>query len=437
MMRGLLIGAPASASGKTTLTLGLIRALKNAGHTVVSAKAGPDYIDPKFHQVASCDQCLNLDPWAMRPQTLHTLANDLAQAGDLLIVEGMMGLFDGARDGSGTSADLAQMLGLPIILVMDAASQSHSIAAVAQGFANYRQDCHISGIILNRIGSATHEKMLRDALAPTNIPVIGALPRDEAFSLPSRHLGLVQAGEHEDIEIFIGQVANVITDTLDLDMLRELAKPLKHDPDAVPYVPLPPLGQKIAVARDIAFEFTYPHLLQNWHQDGAEITFFSPLANQAPAADSDAIFLPGGYPELHAGRLAENQTFLDGLRAAANSNVLIYGECGGYMVLGDAITDEHGRDHAMAGLLPVHTSFAERCLHLGYRKLAPCREGTPWTQALSAHEFHYASITTQENADPLFTAVDATDNPLGAIGHRRGTVMGSFAHIIDYCPGVS
>ena len=436
-MRGLLIGAPASGCGKTTITLGLIRALKNAGHKVVSAKAGPDYIDPKFHCAASSGQCLNLDPWAMRAQTLHALAGNLAQAGDMLIVEAMMGLFDGARDGSGTSADLAQTLGLPVVLVMDAAAQSHSIAAVAQGFANHREDCRIAGIILNRAGSSAHEKMLRDALAPSHIPVVGALPRDAAFSLPSRHLGLVQAGEHKDIEIFIEQVANSISNNLDLELLVELSRPVKDDSDAVPYIPLPPLGQKIAVARDIAFEFIYPHFLTNWRQAGAEITFFSPLANEVPAPDSDAIFLPGGYPELHAGRLAGNQAFLNGLRQAAKSNVLIYGECGGYMVLGEALTDEHGRNHAMAGLLPVQTSFAERCLHLGYRKLEPCAGGTPWPQALSAHEFHYASITMQDKSGPLFDAVDATGSPLGAIGHRRGSVMGSFAHIIDYCPGIS
>ncbi len=433
-MRGLLIGAPASGCGKTTVTLGLIRALKNAGHDVVSAKAGPDYIDPKFHQAANSNMCFNLDPWAMRTQTLNALAGHIASSGDLFIVEGMMGLFDGAKDGSGTSADLAEKLGLPIILVMDVSSQSHSIAAIVRGFASHRENCHIAGIILNRVGSGAHEKMLRDAIHPLGIPVIGALPRDAVFSLPSRHLGLVQAGEHEDLEMFIEGVATRIGGNLDLDLLVELAQPLKTEIDAIHSIPLPPLGQNIAVARDIAFEFTYPHFLQSWREAGSEVSFFSPLANEAPRLNSDAIFLPGGYPELHAGRLSGNQNFLDSLRQAAQSNVVIYGECGGYMVLGEVLTDEHGHDHTMAGLLPVHTSFAKRKLHLGYRKLTPCTSGTPWVQTLSAHEFHYASVITQSDDGNLFTAVDAVDKSLGAMGHKRGTVMGSFAHIIDYCP---
>ncbi len=429
-MRGLLIAAPASGCGKTTLTLGLIRALINAGHDVTSAKAGPDYIDPRFHQAASSKTCINLDPWAMRHHTLLSLAHH--GSGELLIVEGMMGLFDGARDGTGTSADLSTLLGLPIILVMDAASQSHSIAA--SGFANHREDCHIAGIILNKVGSASHEKMLREALAPVGIPVIGALPRHEIFSLPHRHLGLVQAGEHEDLEKFISSVATCIGENLDLDLLAGLAQPLNPVTPSTSCAPLPPLGQNIAIARDIAFEFIYPHFLQGWREAGAELSFFSPLANEAPAQNSDAVFLPGGYPELHAAQLSGNQEFLEGLRKAADDQVLIYGECGGYMVLGEVLTDAHGVNHPMAGLLPVHTSFAQRKLHLGYRKLTPSATGTPWEMPLSAHEFHYASITKQGKGKQLFDAVDATGFSVGTMGQRCGTVMGSFAHIIDYCP---
>ncbi len=436
-MRGLLIGAPASGGGKTTVTLGLIRALIQAGHNIASAKAGPDYIDPRFHQVAGSSTCFNLDPWAMREQTLMSLVTSATEANDLLIVEGMMGLFDGARDGTGSSADLAEMLNLAVILIIDAASQSHSVAAIAKGFASHRQGCHIAGIILNSVGSAAHEKMLRDALAPLEIPVIGTLRRDAVFALPHRHLGLVQAGEHDNLEAFIEAVATHIGDNLDLEQMVKLAQPVKPWSTSAPLVPVPPLGQNIAIARDIAFEFTYPHFLQHWRDAGAGISFFSPLANEAPAKDCDAVFLPGGYPELHAGRLGANHFFLDGLRQAATSNVLIYGECGGYMVLGEVLTDAQGADHAMAGLLPVSTSFAQRKLHLGYRRLTPCDLDTPWSQELSAHEFHYASVTTQEKSDRLFEAVDATGLSLGAMGHRRGCVMGSFAHIIDYSPKAS
>lgn len=434
---GLLIAAPASGCGKTTVTLGLIRAFKRSGLDVVSAKAGPDYIDPKFHQAASSKQCLNLDPWAMSEQNLTSLAAGLTHSGELLIVEGMMGLFDGARDGTGSSADLATVLGLPVILVVDVRSQSHSVAAVVEGFSNHRSGCKIAGIILNRVGSAAHEKMLREALGPTGIPVVGALPRDATLSLPARHLGLVQAGEHDDLETFIEQVAQRIETNVDLNQLRNLAQPLHLETALTDHKPLPPLGQRIAIARDIAFEFTYPHFIRYWQEAGAELSFFSPLADEAPARDSDAVFLPGGYPELHAGKLSANRVFLDGLRRSAKSHALIYGECGGYMVLGEVLIDAQGSPHPMANLLPVSTSFAEPKLHLGYRTLDPVAADTPWRQTLSAHEFHYASVTPQTGAHTLFRATDATGTDLGTMGHRQGSVMGSFAHIIDYRPEVS
>ncbi len=433
--RGLLIAAPASGSGKTTLTLGLIRALKLAGHKVAAAKAGPDYIDPKFHLAAGGANCVNLDPWAMRRETLMSLSCDAVSGSDLFIVEAMMGLFDGARDGTGSSADLAEMFGLPVILVVDAKSQSHSIAALVRGFSTHRKNCEIAGIILNRVGSPAHEKMLGDALKPLNIPVVGFLPNEKSLSLPSRHLGLVQAEEHKNLEEFIGEVAHCVSRHLDLELLADLARPLKLDEGSAAANKLPPLGQRMAIACDQAFAFIYPHFLQNWRGAGAELTFFSPLENEVPAQNSDAIFLPGGYPELHAGKLSANVNFLDGLRQAADTGVLIYGECGGYMTLGEALTDEHGQDFPMAGLLPVHTSFADRKLSLGYRRLSPCVANGLWKQSLNAHEFHYASVVTGGRDQPLFEAMNAVGQTVGPMGHRSGSVMGSFAHIIDYGDG--
>jgi cobyrinic acid a,c-diamide synthase len=189
---------------------------------------------------------------------------------------------------------------------------------------------------------------------------------------------------------------------------------------------LPPLGQRIAIARDAAFAFAYPHLLHQWHRSGASLSFFSPLANEPAEPDADAIFLPGGYPELHAARLSANAAFLAGLRM---SKGLIYGECGGYMVLGEALVDARGTSHAMAGLLPVVTSFANRKLHLGYRQLTP-EPGAPWSSPLRGHEFHYSSIVQEGAADRLFSARDAAGRDLAPMGLRRGRVMGSYAHAI-------
>lgn len=426
--RGLLIAAPSSGAGKTTLTLALLRALKTAGRSVVSAKSGPDYIDPKFHEAASGAPCVNLDAWAMSPGTLTSLAASQALGHDLMVVEGAMGLFDGAANGYGSAADLAATLGLPVVLVVDCARQAQSVAALVHGFRTFREDVAIAGVILNRVGSARHETMLRKALAPLEIEVLGALPRSDALVLPERHLGLVQAGEHPDLDRFLDDAAALCRAHVDLACLEMDAAVIT--PPQAPGCDLPaPLGQRIAVARDTAFAFSYPHLLDFWRAEGAEISFFSPLADEAPAPDADAVYLPGGYPELHAGRLAGAVSFRSGMQAASRSGKLIYGECGGYMTLGTGLVDADGTRHEMLGLLPLETSFQTRKRHLGYRKLRPLG-GLPWSGLLSAHEFHYASIVSKGAADSLFAAEDADGNELARMGLRSGAVMGSFAHVI-------
>lgn len=432
-MTGLLIAAPHSGAGKTTVTLGLLRALRRAGVAVRSAKAGPDYIDPAFHAAASGGPCVNLDPWAMRPALIARFAGEARQQRGAFVVEAMMGLFDGAADGSGSAADLASMLGLTVVLVVDCAKQSHSVAALVRGFATHRADIAIAGLVLNRVGSDRHESLLREALAPLAIPVLGVLPRQPDLALPERHLGLVQAGEHGDLGAFIERTADWIGRGCDLPALAALAG---TGPDAEAAVstdsaaPLAPLGRTIAVARDDAFAFSYPHLLAGWRDAGAALSFFSPLADEAPDPAADAVYLPGGYPELHAGRLAAASAFLAGTRAAAERGVAIYGECGGYMVLGETLTDADGKAHAMLSLLPLETSFARRKLHLGYRRVTPVGGG-PWSGRLRAHEFHYASIVAEGPGEALFRASDARGTDLGGHGLRRGNVSGSFLHLID------
>ncbi len=446
----LVIAAPASGSGKTTVTLALLRRLANSGLSVASAKVGPDYIDPCFHAAASGKPCLNLDPWAMPTALLQDLLRQQCAQSDLVVVEGVMGLFDGAADGTGSTADLAARFRLPVILVIDAAAQSQSIAALVEGFARHRSACRVAGLILNRVGSPRHENLLRRALAPVGLPIIGALPRQADLALPGRHLGLVQAGEHQDLERYLDQAAERLAGRLDLALLRALARPpaapAQTPPATIPAdgagrprpapLGLPPLGQRIAVARDQAFAFAYPHLLDGWRRAGAALTFFSPLADQAPDPQADAIYLPGGYPELHGARLAGNRRFLSGLRQAAQQEKLIYGECGGFMTLGRGLIDAEGVHHAMAGLLPLTTSFAQRRRHLGYRKIQVLPK-TPWladateTRHLRGHEFHYASILQEGDAARLFAIRDAEDQSLGEAGLRVGRVMGSYLHLIS------
>ena len=429
-MKGFMIAAPASGSGKTTVTLGLLRALKRKGERLAPVKAGPDFIDPAFHKVASGFDCFNLDPWAMRPELISALSARMTEGDKLLLAEGMMGLFDGALDGTGSSADLARLLDLPIVLVVDCARQSHSVAALVSGFSQFRKNVLIAGIVLNRVGSARHEAMLCAALKPLGIPVVGALPRDEVLVLAERHLGLVQASEHADIERFLEHAADMMEKHIDFAALEHIwSAPKRHDTMAN-VQRLAPLGGRIAIARDDAFAFAYTHLFEGWRRRGAEISFFSPLADEASAEDADAVYLPGGYPELHAGKLTAAQKFQRSIKSAAAQGKTVYGECGGYMVLGEMLEDATGTRHPMLGLLPLETSFARKKLHLGYRTLEPLG-GAPWQTSFKGHEFHYASIVREGAAERLFAVRDALGEDLGEAGLRVGSVAGSFMHIID------
>ena len=424
-LSGLIIAAPNSGAGKTMITLGLLRALRNSGVDVCSAKSGPDYIDPAFHTAASGVDCVNLDAWAMERADLRAMAHRQAQG--VLLIEGAMGLFDGApvagsAFGKGSVADLAEALALPVVLVVDVARQAQSVAAVVAGLAGFRDGVRIAGVILNRVGSARHQAMVTRAVEAIGIPVLGAVMRDGRMQRESRHLGLVQAGEDAGLEGFIEGAAAVVAEAVDLPALQALAQPLES---AASLHGITPLGQRMAIARDEAFAFTYPHLLEGWQRAGASLSFFSPLADEGPAPGSDCVFLPGGYPELHAGKLAASGQFITAMQSI---DATVYGECGGYMVLGEGLEDADGVRHEMLGMLPVSTSFKARKLHLGYRTLTALA-GSFKGQRLAAHEFHYACIIASQPAD-LFEACDAMGHDLGTIGHNRGRVSGSFAHII-------
>lgn len=426
MAKAIVIAAPSSGSGKTVVTLGILRALRNRGLKVASAKVGPDYIDPRFHEAATGRPCFNLDPWAMSDGTLARYLRHISDDTDIVIIEGVMGLFDGPECGGGSTADLAAKFGLPVALVIDCGSMGQSVAAIARGFRASLARSEIAALLLNKVASDKHERILRGALGD-EWSVLGGVKRGNALALPSRHLGLVQASEQSDLEEFLEKAASVVVQSLDLEHLLILARtPMNELPSSrAPAAP----GKNIAVASDIAFAFAYPHLLHDWRSGGATISAFSPLADEPPDDSADFIFLPGGYPELHAKRLSACHGFLDGLGSAAKRGALVYGECGGFMVLGDYIIDKEGRKHAMAGLLPLGTSFADRKLHLGYRILGPL-SGAPFPVAMRGHEFHYSTIDWQGEADPLFGASDASEQILGNIGLRRGNVMGSYAHVI-------
>jgi cobyrinic acid a,c-diamide synthase len=467
LRRGLIVAAAASHSGKTTITLGLIAALRQRGLRVAAAKCGPDYIDPKFLEAASGRPAINLDPWAMAPDAIRARLARHGEGADIVIVEGVMGLFDGGQGGAGSTASLAALTGLPVVLVVGAQGTAQSAAAVAEGCSRLAEGFHVVGAIANHIASERHANLVREGFLRASVPLLGLVKREPGIAIASRHLGLVQAEEHADLEKKILRAAELVAEGCDLEAIVVAAEscrtfshgekvaaeqpdegvpslavtPERRNPSPVAFgdtlslrkrvgARLTPLGQRIAVARDVAFAFAYSHLLDDWRAQGAEISFFSPLADEAPAADADAVYLPGGYPELYAAQLAGAPRFRAGMHEAAERGALIYGECGGYMVLGESLMDADGLDHPMLGLLSLRTSFQHRQLHLGYRLLRPLGD-LPWALPLTAHEFHFARVVSEGDGDPLFEVESAAREALGPAGLRRGRVMGSFMHVID------
>lgn len=432
---GLLIGAARSSSGKTTLALGLMRALTRRGLRVAAVKCGPDYIDPAFHAAATGRPGVNLDSWAMDAALIAQLAARAGETADIIVAEGAMGLFDGAPGGAsgvGASADVAALLGWPVLLVHDVSGQAQTAAALVRGLASHDPRVTIAGVVLNRVGSPRHRKLAEDAIAALGIAVLGAMAREAGVALPERHLGLVQAQETQGLDARLEALADLVETHVDVAAVigaaRAANRPNAQAPEAG--ASLPPPAQRIAVARDAAFSFFYPHLAEAWRAAGAELRFFSPLADEAPPEDCHLCWLPGGYPELHAGALAAAGRFMAGLRHFARTRP-VHGECGGYMVLGRGLTDAAGAAHELAGLLDLETSFATRRLHLGYRRatLASDHPLGPVGRTLRGHEFHYATVTRESGA-PFALASDAHDAAARPAGLRAGRVSGSFFHLI-------
>ncbi|MGD9659499.1 MAG: cobyrinate a,c-diamide synthase [Methylocystis sp.] len=460
---GLLIGAARSSSGKTTLTLGLMRALTRRGLRVAPVKCGPDYIDPAFHAAATGRSGVNLDSWAMDAALIASLAARASEDADIMVAEGAMGLFDGAPGGAagvGASADIAAMLGWPVVLIHDVSGQAQTAAAIVRGIAAHDARVKVAGVVLNRVASERHRRLAGEAIEALGLPVLGALPRDEKIALPERHLGLVQAGETEGLEARLEALADFIETHVDVGALVACAtiaaagdvipgasrqrsdrkssvtaaldcrSPASRAAGMTGGAATAPPAQRIAIARDDAFSFFYPHLAQSWRDAGAALCFFSPLADEAPPDDCDLCWLPGGYPELHAGRLSAAQGFMNGLRHFAERR-WVHGECGGYMVLGGSLIDAAGEAHEMAGLLELETSFARRKLHLGYRcaRLAADHPLGAANLLLRGHEFHYASVIREEGA-PFALAHDAYSDEPRPAGLARDGVSGSFFHLM-------
>ncbi|WP_338332912.1 cobyrinate a,c-diamide synthase [Acetobacter sp. LMG 32666] len=438
--RAIMVAAPRSGGGKTTLTLALLAAFGRRGLRVGAVKTGPDYIDPAFHAAITGRPGLNLDSWCMPDGLLRSIMHAACEDVDILVVESAMGLFDGLSlpDGQrGAPSDIAAFFDIPVLLVLDMSGQGQSVGPVAKGFAQWSPHVQVSGVVLNRVASPRHERLGREAMQAAQLPVYGALLRQTGQTLPERHLGLVQAREHGNLTGWLADLADKAERELDLDGILASARPVcARQPPPMPTGLVPPPGQRIAVADDAAFSFLYGHLALFWRQAGAELVPFSPLADEAPDPSCTACWLPGGYPELHAQTLADAASFRAGLAQFAQTRP-VHGECGGFMVLGQGLEDAQGVRHGMAGLLGHSTSFARRRLNLGYREATLLRDGVLGQRGarLRGHEFHYATVLDGGQDAPLASLCSGIGEELGVCGGQRGFVSGSFFHVLACVPG--
>ncbi|CAN5755736.1 cobyrinate a,c-diamide synthase [soil metagenome] len=428
----LVLAAPGSGQGKTTVAAALMHLLARRGLRVAPFKIGPDYIDPTHHRAAAGRPSRNLDGWLLPHDTVRALfrrATTGERAADVAVIEGMMGLFDGhsATGEAGSTAEMAKLLGAPVVLVMDASAAARTAAAIVHGLHSFDSELPLAGVVLSRVAGAAHYEICRQAILQTGVPVLGYLPEDPALALPERHLGLVLAGERRlDPE----PLAALAGETLDVQGLLEIARsapPLADAPDPLP-APAERTEAVVAVARDAAFDFYYEDNLDLLRDLGAEIRFFSPLTDAELPPDAGALYLGGGYPELHAEALFINLPLRRAIRAFAAAGGPIYAECGGLMYLSEALLDARGTRHIMVGLVPGTSRMRER-VTLGYREVEALRN-SPIARAgqrVRGHEFHFSILDTPPAA-PAYRRVDGEEVE-GIVCGPRGNVLASYIHV--------
>ena len=386
-----VVAGTSSGVGKTTVATGLLAALRRAGRRPAAAKVGPDFIDPGYHSLACGRPPRNLDPWLCGPGAIAPLAGRAGAGADLLVVEGVMGLFDGASDGSlSSTADVARLLDAPVILVVDASAMSTSVAAMVHGYATYDPTVRVAGVVLNQVGSDGHETLLREALEPTGVPVVGALHRDDRLRWRDRHLGLVPVAERPDrVESALGRLAAEVARRVDLAAVTAIAAEAPTLATVPPPLPPPGGAARVAVAAGRAFTFTYTDTLEALEAAGATVAAFDPLTDPALPDGVDGLVIGGGFPEVHAAELAGNTALLGDIRERVRGGLPTWAECGGLLLLSEALDG-----HPLGGVVPARARMTDR-LTLGYRTAVTnvaTPLGPPGT-TLRGHEFHYSAVT--------------------------------------------
>ena len=433
LINTLCLAGTQSGCGKTTVSLGIMAALTQRGHSVQPFKVGPDFIDPGHHRRVTGRDSHNLDGWMMTQSYNREIFSRYSRDADVAVIEGVMGLFDGfsGKDESGSTAQMAKWLKIPLFLVIDARSMARSAAAIALGFSLFDPNIPITGIIFNRIGSEGHKEIIQDAMdALSGVPVFGYLPREEGLEIPSRHLGLVT---DEDFKIDKGRVeslAHWIESNLDLDRLMTTSQ------DGVPApgsnVSTRKGEVKIGLAKDEAFSFYYPENLRLLREAGAELIPFSPIHEKKLPEGITGLILGGGYPELHCKQLAENRSLLKEIKDFGLNGGPIYGECGGFMFLMNQIRDQNGKNYPMVGLFPMEAVMEHRLKSLGYREIVtkePSLLGPSGTR-IRGHEFHYSSVNNKGSVTaPIYKMTDRKASSKGEEGFLRNNVLGSYVHL--------
>jgi cobyrinic acid a,c-diamide synthase len=433
----LMLAAPMSGSGKTTIAAGLMARFVAQGLQVAPFKVGPDYIDPTYHTLAAGRACHNLDAWMLPPDQIAGVLARRAQGADLALIEGVMGLFDGysGDDDTGSSAHIARLTATPVLLILDARAMARTAAALVQGLRDFDPHLRVAGVLLNRVGSARHARMITDAIEGTlGLPVVGYLGRDEELHLPERHLGLIPTAEPGRWRAWVERVGTTIAATIDLEQIRTLAQ--TAPPLAAPALPNatrpPEHAAVIAVARDTAFSFLYEDNLDLLRAAGAELVFFSPLRDRALPPGTQALYLCGGFPELYAADLAANAAMRTGIRAAVGAGLPVYAECGGLMYLTEAIRDAEGRSFPMVGVLPGASHMTGR-LTLGYRTVRALHDTWLWRagETVRGHEFHYSICPDlPAGLPPVYELLpDAMRTETRSEGAQVNNVIASYVHL--------
>ncbi|WP_405117357.1 cobyrinate a,c-diamide synthase [Paenibacillus sp. FSL K6-1217] len=446
----LVIAGTGSGSGKTTVTLGLMRAFARRGRKVQGFKCGPDYIDPAYHSAVTGRPSRNLDSWMTSSSYLQEYFLHASADADLSIIEGVMGLYDGKEDTAltGSTAEIAILTASPVLLVVDVRSMGRSAAAIVLGFRQLEPEVRIAAVLVNRCGSEGHYRLVKAAIeAACGIPVIGWLPRDSGLDIPERHLGLLPAVERGELAPLFERAADRLAQGTDLERLLELAAaaPAVQGLHAATDDPCNPAVQTIhktsasliepapviAVARDAAFNFYYEDNLEMLARAGARLVPFSPLSGEGIPPEADGIYIGGGFPEEFAAVIAANKLFLGGLRSAATAGMPLYAECGGYMVLARSLTDRTGMVHEMAGIIPAHTVMQERRAALGYREVTALHDCLLLKQGerLRGHEFHYSVMSYPDGEARAYAYESKGRGGSQPEGYASGSIMAAYAHI--------